>query len=243
MLNLADEGGCQMGRKIQLWRFLDANGDPLPPIPTAALHRMLCGQHPESMTCGHGLDYETQLEPGAMSGHFVLHRIRNRNLPFERRNGRIVPLNESVEELTEGSHFLFEARNLVLFMGTGFSPRPGRLAEWLRQRIGWDVWLQPVFRPDAGQMLANLRKVSKVQLTIPADNARRLDATSFFEDDDDPMRALGFAARAQQGGLINIGWSVGQGSDADQGFFQRLARRVARADLAGAGFKVAKADL
>lgn len=233
-----------MRRNVQLWRFHDANGKPVGPIRASALHRYLADRE----QAGDYLDftgtdyYETQLAvvPGTQP-HVVLHRIRGDNLPSQRRNGKIVDLDPSVNELAEGSQFLFLERNLVAFMGTGFSPRPSRLAEWMRNRLDWEVWLEPVLRADAGAVLDHLRKVTSVEVKIAADEARNLDLGGFFEGEDDPLATLLTAQRAQQGGIITVGWSVGQGSEADQGWFKAVVDRLRRADLSP--FRAAKAKV
>ena len=223
-----------MQRTVQLWRFMDASDQPLPPIPAAKLHRFLVEQDRQrvAMSCEGSQRYVTHLSPVVgTEPHVILSHIRQDNLPSERRDGRIVPLNRDVNELAEGSHFLFLDRNLVAFIGSGFSPRPSRLAEWLRIRAGYDVWLQPVLRQDVGAILDQLRKVTSVELKISADEARMLDLSDFFEGDSDPLGALLTAQQAQQGGIITVGWSIGQGGDADQGWFRRLVERLRGADL------------
>lgn len=223
-----------MQRKVQLWRFFDENDRPARPIPVGALHRFLVARDraDDDMSFTGTDGYVTHLAPvGGTHPHVVLYRIRQEDLPSERRNGRVVDLNSAVNELAEGSHFLFLERNLVAFIGTGFSPRPGRLAEWMRNRLGWDVWMEPVVRHDVGPILDHLRKITSVEIKIAADEARQLELADFFEGEDDPLGALLTAQRAQQGGIITVGWSVGQGSDADQGWFQRLVDRLRGADL------------
>ena len=222
-------------RKVQLWRFVDADDQPTGEIPASALHRFLGQQEAAGVDLSHEHphDYRTQIEVAPSSPHLIFHRLRDSDLPSERRNGKIVALNSSVAELAEGSHALLLPRNLMAFVGSGFSPRPGRLAEWMRARLGWDVWLQPVLRHDLGTVLDHIRKVSNIELAIPADEVRRLNMSDFFEDDDDPLRVLQFAEQAQQGGIIRVGWSVGQGSSADQGWFRNLVARLGRADLRG----------
>lgn len=223
-----------MRRKVQLWRFYDANDQPAPLLPASALHRFLVAQETAGadMAHMHEIDFETQLVavPGTQP-QFVLHRIRDRDLPSERRKGKIVDLNRRVQELAEGSHALFLQRNLVAFINTGFSPRPSRLAEWIRERIGWEVWLEPVLRPDIGNILDNLRRVSNIELVVSGDEVRRLDLAGFFEDEDDPLRTLLTAERAQQGGIIRVGWSIGQGGGANQDWFHNLVNRLRRADV------------
>lgn len=124
---------------------------------------------------------------------------------------------------------------------SGFSPRPGRFAEWLRYRLGWDVWLEPVLRPDVGPVLDEIRKVTRVEIKVSADEARRLDASGFFEGEDDPLGALYTAQQAQHGGIIGLEMSVGQGSGADQGFFRSLLERMRGADLSS--FRTARAHV
>lgn len=223
-----------MRRKAQLWRFVDAEDNPAPPIDGGGLHRLVRDAEAAGADLGltDAYGYETHLvaAPGS-APHFALHRIRSTDLPSERRDGRIVNLNRRVRELAEGTHVWLPTDNLAIFMSTGFSPRPGRFAEWLRERVGWQVWLEPVIRHDLGAVLANLRKVSSVELKISADDARRLDMSGFFDGDADPLAALLAAQRAHQGGIISVGWSVGTGSDADQGFFRSLLERLRSADL------------
>lgn len=208
----------------------------------AELHRFLREQDPGSLNNRSADGFESHLVPVAGSpAHFELHRIRIEDLPSERREGVIVDLNSSVNELAEGSHFLALPNNLLAFVGTGFSPRPGRLASWLRSRIGWNVWLEPVIRPDAGEVLDNLRRVTSVEVKISAEEARRLDLSGFFNEDDDPLGALLVAQRARQGGIITVGWSVGRDGHADQSWFTRLVERLRNADLTS--FRSAKAKV
>lgn len=233
-----------MRRKVQLWRFVDKDDKPTQPLPATALHRFLRAQD------GHGADlsytdpfgFETQLVPGSTSDpHFVLHRIRDHDLPSQRSGKRITDLDSRVQELAEGSHLLLLPRNLVGFVGTGFSPRPGRFADWLRHRVGWDVWLQPVLRPDVGPIIDAITKVTRVEVKVAADEARRLDLSGFFQGDRDPLGALYAAQQAQDGGIIGLEMSVGQGSRADQGFFRDLVERLRGADLSQ--FRTARAHV
>ncbi len=231
-------------RKVQLWRFFDENDTPAPPIPVGELHRFLVARDDASEDMAYsGTDhYVTHLSPvRGVEPHVVLSRIRSDDLPSQRVNGKVVALDGSITELAEGSHFLFLPRNLVAFIGTGFSPRPGRLAEWMRNRLGWDVWMEPVVRHDVGPILDNLRKITSVEVKIAADEARQLQLADFFEGENDPLGALLTAQHAQQGGIITVGWSVGQGSDANQGWFQRLVDRLRGADLER--FRSAKAKV
>lgn len=171
----------------------------------------------------------------------VIHRIRDHDLPSQRAQGRITDLDRRVQELAEGSHLLLLPRNMVACLGTGFSPRPGRFAEWLRQRLEWEVWLEPVLRPDVGAILDDIRKITRVEIKVSADEARRLDASGFFEGEDDPLGALYTAQRVQQGGIIGLEVSVGQGSGADQGYFRRVLDRLRGADLTS--FRTARAHV
>lgn len=231
-------------RKVQLWRFVDEDDNPAPSLPRGALHKLLRAEDSAGTDMSHSdrHGFRTQLEPVPGSHpHMVLHRIRDTDLPSERRGGRIVALNRNVQELAEGSHALLLPDNLVAYIGNGISPRPGRLAEWIRARVGWDVWLQPVLRHDLGTVLDNIAKVSNVELAIPADEVQRLDMAGFFEGDDDPLRVLRHAQQFQQGGIVRVGWSVGLGNRHDQGFFRGLVDRIRRADVRG--FSVAKAKV
>ncbi len=231
-----------MRRNVQLWRFHEAGGDPAQLLPMTHLHRFLLEQRSSDLAHTSTDGYETHLVPVSGSApHLELHRIRQNDLPSERRAGRIVDLDPSVNELAEGSHFLSLPHNLIAFIGTGFSPRPGRLAEWMRSRLSWDITLEPVLRRDAGAILDNLRKITSVEVKIAADEAHRLDVSGFFRDERDPLGALLVAQRAQQGGIITVGWSVGQGTDAHQGWFRELVQRLREADLTG--FRAAKAKI
>jgi hypothetical protein len=223
-----------MRRKAQLWRFVDADDKPAAPIDGGGLHRLLLATEASggdlAFTDAFGYETHVVAAPGS-APQFAIHRIRSSDLPSERRDGRIVNLNKRVRELAEGTNVWLPTDNLVVFMGTGYSPRPGRFAEWLRERVGWPVWLEPVVRRDLGAVLANLRKVSSVELKIFADDARRLDLSAFFDGESDPLAPLLAAQKAHQGGIITVGWSVGQGQDADQGFFRSLLERLRLADL------------
>ena len=232
-----------MKRKAQLWRFCDEHGNPLTyVIPRQGLHRFMSGIDPTvtDMTLRDARGFHMQLEavPGNTS-HFVMHRLRLHDLPSEYRRRRVVPLNPRVRGLAEGTNIQLISRNLAIFIMSGSSPRPARLGEYMRARLGWQVWLRPVPRADIGQVLASLRKVSSIELAIAADEARRLDLADFFEGDGDPLAVFKAASRARQGGIIRVRWSVGHGSDADQGFFRGVVDRLRRADLRG--FSAAKA--
>lgn len=114
-----------MRRKVQLWRFLDENATPTRPIPAGSLHRFLAARDAADDDLAFtAFDlYETHLVPvKGTAPHVVLHRIRHEDLPSQRRNRKVIDLDPSVNELAEGSHFLFLERNLVAFMGSGFSP-------------------------------------------------------------------------------------------------------------------------
>jgi hypothetical protein len=54
-------------RKVQLWRFVDEDGDPAPSVPASALHRFLLARDAagDDLTRDHGAGYRTQLEPAA----------------------------------------------------------------------------------------------------------------------------------------------------------------------------------
>lgn len=233
-----------MRRKVQLWRFVDMEDKPAQPLPASALHRFLVDQDRRgadmSFTDAYG--FETQMVPGSTSDpHFILHRIRDHDLPSQRSGKRITDLDDRVQELAEGSHVLLLPRNLVAFVGTGFSPRPGRFADWLRNRVGWDVWLQPVLRPDVGPIIDEITKVTRVEIKVAADEARRLDMSGFFQGERDPLGALYAAQQAQDGGIIGLEMSIGQGSGADQGFFRNVVSRLRGADLSR--FRTARAHV
>lgn len=222
-----------MKRKVQLWRFYDSHDDPAPPVPGQALHRFLRMKDlaTTDLTFTDAEQYETQLEPVSSSNpHFILHRIRGDNLPSQRNGWRITELDKRVQELAEGSHLMMLPRNLVAFLGSGFSPRPARFAEWLRRRVGWDVWLEPVIRPDVSAVLQNISKISRVEVKIAADEARKLDLAGFFKGKDEPLAALQAAQRVQEGGIISLSLSVGHGNQADQGWFRELVARLRGAD-------------
>lgn len=223
-----------MKRKVQLWRFYDSKDQPLPPIPGKALHRFVSKADPDTtdLTFTDYAGFETQLEAvGASRPHFILHRIRADNLPSQRTGNRIEDLDKSVEELAEGSHLMFLPRNLIAFLGSGFSPRPARFAEWLRHRVGWDAWLEPVIRPDISSVLQNIQKVSRVDIKIAADEAQKLDLAGFFQGSNEPLAALQAAQRVQEGGYIGLSVSVGHGNSADQGWFRALVDRLRGADM------------
>ena len=223
-----------MDRKAQLWRFCDKGGAPLgDEIPGIELHKMineLAGN--PLLTITDAKDYKTRLAaiPGEQP-HFVLHNVRETNLPSQVQGDEISPLNPDIDGLAEATHILLRPGNLVIFVASGYSPRPPRLAAFIRKRLGWDVWLKPVLRKDAGDVLGKITKVSNVELAIPASDVRQMDLAGFFQEDDDPIAALQAAARAQQGGVIRLGFGIGRGSGADQGWFKRLVRRLESANL------------
>lgn len=121
-----------MRRRVQLWRFYDSDDRPSPPVPARPLHRLLQAQDDagEDMAYKDPYGFETHLVPvDTTKPHVVIHRIRDHDLPSQRSGGRISDLDRNVQELAEGSHLLLLPRNLVAFLGTGFSPRPGRFEQ------------------------------------------------------------------------------------------------------------------
>lgn len=219
-----------MLRKVQLWRFYDSSGVPAPELPISALHALLQSQQPADLSLVGAGGYETHLAPVPGSDpYLILYRVRDQGLPSERRGGQVVDLDPNVNELAEGSHFLFLPRNLLAFMGSGFGPRPTRLAEWIRERVGWDLKLEPVLRPNAGEILNHLERVAWVEIKVPADEVRNLDVSGFFQGANDPLGALKTMQRAQQGGVITLGFSVGRDKHANQTFLTALLSRMRRA--------------
>lgn len=67
-----------------------------------------------------------------------------------------------------------------------------------------------MIRTDVGPVLSDLRKITSVEVKIAADEARQLVLDDFFQGESDPLGALIAAQRAQQGGIITVGWSVGR---------------------------------
>ena len=151
------------------------------------------------------------------------------DLPSEVDGRKVRPLRGSVQGLAETTHVRLIERNLAIFMTSGYSPRPMRFADYLRARIGLDVWLKPVPREDLGQVLDQLRRVSRIDLAIAADEAARLDLSELYGDAD-PLAALNAAGRAQQGGIVRVGWSVGHDKHADQGALRRILDRIFHVD-------------
>lgn len=217
-----------MLRKVQLWRWYGSSGAPgQSAVPTSALHSFLLGQRPADLSLVGAGEYETHLVPVPGSDpHLILYRVRNQGLPSERRSGQVVELDPNVNELAEGSHFLFLPRNLLAFMGSGFGPRPSRLAEWMRERVGWDLRLEPVLRPNAGEILNHLERVAWVEIKVPADEVRNLDLSGFFQGANDPLGALKTMQQAQHGGVITLGFSVGRDRHANQAFLTKLLKRM-----------------
>lgn len=236
-----------MRRKAQLWRFVDKDERPLQHrIERRALHAFIGLQQAAGadLTLTDAAGFKTQLN--AVSGpatHLVLHRVREDDLPNEwsAAGGQIAPLNVQIDGLAEGTHLLLLPRNLVIVMGSGFSPRAPRLAAFLRARLGWDVWLHPVPRRDLGSVLEQVRRVSNIEIAINADEIHGLDLGPMYNDEFDPFVPLEAAARARQGGVIKLGWSAGHGNSANQIWFQRVLRKLAGADMTA--FNIARAEV
>lgn len=231
-------------RKVQLWRFVDENQQPARVVPGAALVRLLTSEQSAGADLSHtdNYGYITQLDPvPGSTPHVVTYRVRDTDLPSERRNGRIVDLNRNVQELAEGSHVFFFPHNHVAFIGNNVSPRPSRLADWLRARTGIDVYLKPVLRQDLGTALDDIAKITNIQLSISAAEVHRLDLSGFFNDPEDPLRVLPEMSKFDQGGNVRVEWSVGLGHNHDPRFFRRVFERLRGADVRG--FSVAKAQV
>lgn len=231
-------------RKVQLWRFVDEDQRPTRAVPGAALVRLLAKEQTAGSDLSHvdNYGYITQLEPVRGSiPHVVAYRVRDTDLPSERRNGRIVDLDRNVQELAEGSHVFFFPHNHVAFIGNNVSPRPTRFTDWLRARTDIDVHLKPVLRQDLGTTLDDIAKITNIQLSISAAEIHRLNLTGFFEDPDDPLGVLPEMSKFDQGGNVRVEWSVGLGHNHDPGFFRRVFDRLRGADVRG--FSVAKAQV
>lgn len=226
-----------MRRKAQLWRFADREEQPLQHrIDQKSLHAFISHQQAvgADLTLTDSAGFKTQLNTvNGPSAHLVLHRVREDDLPNEwsAAGGGIAPLSARIDGLAEGTHILLLPRNLAIVMGGGFSPRAPRLAAFLRARLGWEIWLHPVPRRDLGSVLDQVRRVSSIEIAINADEIGNLDLGPMYTEESDPFVLLKAAAQGRQGGVIKLGWSVGQGASANQGWFQGLLRRLAGADM------------
>ncbi len=65
-----------------------------------------------------------------------------------------------------------------------------------------------------------------VEIKVPADEVRNLDVSGFFQGANDPLGALKTMQRAQHGGVITLGFSVGRDKHANQTFLTALLSRM-----------------
>ena len=171
---------------------------------------------------------------GSARPHVCLHRIRRDNFPSEEQSGRVQDLSiPETSGLAEGTHLFFYPRNVVLVLYNHEGPRAGRFSDWVRQRLDWDIQLQPVHRADIVDIINSMVRFNSVELSLSADQAAAL----LHEDvagDDDVAEALLAASRLTHVGNVRLALSVGPGmpSAQKQGAFRALVDRIlGREDL------------
>ncbi len=134
------------------------------------------------------------------------------------------------EGLAEGTHFLFFPNNIVGVLYNFHGPSVRRFTTYLLHKFNLDVSFIPVYRRDVLQILEALATVSKLEMSIPANQVHLL-AGPTDDADDDFAAPLAQGARLLEDGNIRLEVSVGQG--APQNRYDRaktLAKRFARRD-------------
>ena len=231
---------------MQFWQVVDGQGQTLPvSFPAKGLVRKLQKAKSDGVSRYYmtrdgykmlALGVEMTPRP-----HVAVYRSRYVNLPGKDVAGDVVDLGLGAGEgLAEGTHFVFFPNNIVGVLYNFHGPTTSRFASYLFHKFELDVTFVPVYRRDIARMLAELDRVSKVEVSIPANQAHLLAAPDSQDGEDGFAQSLFHGARILGEGNVRLELSVGQGApqtryDELKGFARRLARR---GDLHT--FKVAK---
>lgn len=202
-----------MLRTVQFWRLAHRDGSPmLAPFPGGLVVRELQsaeaqGRH-RYRTCWDGTEILGQGLGVSPHPLVALYRTRRDNLPRLDDNGQIarLPLTKA-QALAEPSFFAFLPRNVIALLFNNDGPRASRLADYLNAKLGCDVSLQPVYREDLADVLAEMR-MTAVELSIPAAQVPMLGGG------DDWAEVLDNASRLVNDGGIRIRVSVGRTGNA-----------------------------
>lgn len=211
--------GSNVERWVQVWQITDPMGQPLAQrFPSPQVHRVVKAAQDADQDCYHVDGYDatrTLMEAlGGRRPHLALHTIRRDNLPSEDDGGKVVDLSISVNSgLAEGTHFIFCPRNIVVCLYNHHGPRIRRLGDWLDARMDIEVGFIPLYRLDAWGIIESMNRLSGIEITIPAAQARALAPAAPQEDPEGLLEALRATGRAALGGQVHLSWTVGRGED------------------------------
>jgi hypothetical protein len=220
-----------MRRTVQFWQVADGSGAVLNvAFPARALveklqaARQACVSRYYTARDGYrmlGGGIETIPRP-----YVAVYRSRQVNLPGKDVAGEVVDLGlNKGEGLAEGTHFVFFPNNVVGVLYNFHGPNVRRFSAYLFHKFGLDVTFVPVYRRDIAAILEELDKMSKIELSIPANQVHLLSAA----DGDEFARPLAQTATILGDGNIRLEVSVGQGAGSERYEKVRsLARQLAR---------------
>ena len=221
-----------MRRMVQFWQVADGKGDAL---DVAFPARRLVEKLQAARTAGVSRYYTARdgyriLAEGVQASprpYVAVYRSRYVNLPGKDVAGDVVDLGlNQGEGLAEGTHFVFFPNNIVGVLYNFEGPTVRRFSAFLSFKFDLDVTFVPVYRRDILALLDRLDRMSKIELSIPANQVPLLTAA---DDDDGFARALAETADLLHSGNIQLKVSVGQGAGEERyEKIRDLARRLAR---------------
>lgn len=131
----------------------------------------------------------------------ALYVVRYADLPARERAGKVSDLRLRPDEgLAEPIHVVFVPRNVVGLLYNHYGPRANRLAEFLNEKCGIDVRVEPVIRSDVLAVLERLTSLRKVHLRLNEGHMESLRADENFYEAIKDVNGPG-------GGTVALGWT------------------------------------
>ncbi|EPR77227.1 hypothetical protein ADILRU_0430 [Leifsonia rubra CMS 76R] len=201
-------------RRVQFWRITDGVGDPLAfkfpaeevvnEVATAVATGL--GRY---LTLSDGAQILGQAESGQQGSQcLILYNRRTVNLPRHELDGVISTLALSTRAaLAEATFFVFLPRNIVAVLYNQQGPSAGKLAGYLQAKLNLDIALEPIYRQDALEILANM-DLSKLVISIDAAQAHLIQGSDDSESRN-IAQAVDSMAQYAAGGVIEVAISVG----------------------------------
>lgn len=201
-------------RRVQFWRITDGTGSPLAfKFPAAEVVDQIANNEVSGigryLTLSDGTQILGQAEAGNQGSQcLILYRRRTVNLPRHELDGAVSILSLPTRAaLAEATFFVFLARNIVAVLYNQQGPAAGRLADYLRGKLSIDIALEPIYRHDALEVLANM-DLSKLVISIDAAQAHLIQELGDAESGS-IAQAVDAMAEYSDGGVIEVAISVG----------------------------------
>jgi hypothetical protein len=187
--------GERLTRKVQFYRLRPAEPDEqLPPL--RAEHLAMISRHEQAGTAhfasedgrvllGRALHNDSRLS-------MALYLIRYDELPARERQGKVEALNLADDEgLAEPIHVVFHSGYVIGVLYNHYGPRPSRLADYLNNKCGLSVAVEPIIRLDGVSILDRFTDVRRVHLRINDEHLGELQPEQRLFDSAHALSLLG----------------------------------------------------